>query len=45
MDDEEETVLLSFSFCEMRDWATGAGRFPSGTSGRSGISKDTAGQI
>lgn len=44
MDDDEETVLPSFSFSESRDWATGAGRFTSGTSGSSGISKDTADQ-
>ncbi len=42
--DEEETVLLSFSFSWIRDWATGAGRVSSGTSGGSGISKDTADQ-
>lgn len=44
MDEEEETVLLSFSFSEIRGWATGAGRVTSGTSGSSGISKDTAEQ-
>lgn len=44
MDEEEETVLLSFSFSAIIDWATGEGRVTSGTSGRSGISKDTAGQ-
>lgn len=38
--DEEETVLLTFSFSEIRDWATGCDT--SGTSGWSGISKDTA---
>lgn len=40
--DDEETVLLSFSLSEIRDWATGTGRDTSGTSGSSGISKDTA---
>ena len=40
MDEEEETVLLSFSFSEKRDWAAEAGI--SGTSGNSGISKDSA---
>lgn len=44
MAEEEETDLLSFSFSEFRDWATGAGRVTSGTSGRSAISKDTADQ-
>lgn len=39
MEDEDETVLLSLSFPEIRD---GAGMVTSGTSGRSGISKDTA---
>lgn len=42
MDEQEETDLLSFAFSEIRDWATGAGKVTSGTSGRSGISKDTA---
>lgn len=40
MVDEEDTVLLSFSFSENRDWVAGT----SGASGKSGISKDTAEQ-
>lgn len=44
MDEEEETVLLSFSFSATTEWVTGEGRVTSGTSGRSGTSKDTASQ-
>lgn len=42
MDDEEETVLLSFSLSDIRDCETGGGRVSSGISGSSGISKETA---
>ena len=40
--DEEEMVLLSLALSEFTDWATGADWDTSGTSGSSGISKDTA---
>lgn len=42
VDDEEETVLLSFSLSDIRDCETGGGRVSSGISGSSGISKETA---
>lgn len=38
-DDEEESVLYTFSFTEIRAWDAGADGTPSGMSG---ISKDTA---
>lgn len=44
MDDEEESVLHTFSFTNVSVWEAGVDRFPSGILGRSGISKDTADQ-
>lgn len=43
-DDEEESVLHTFSFIDIIVWEAGAERFPSATLGSSGISKDTADQ-
>lgn len=44
IDDEEDSVLHTFSFTNIRVWEAGADRFSSGTLGTSGISKDTSGQ-
>lgn len=44
MDDEEESVLHTFSFTNISVLEAGADRFPSGILGTSGISKDSADQ-
>lgn len=42
VDEEEESVLHTFSLTDVRLWETGANAVSSRTWGRLGISKDTA---
>lgn len=44
IDDEEESVLHTFSFTNIRVWEAWAGRISSGTLGTSGMSKETSDQ-